>query len=76
MLDSVLSNSKLLLTVKEMIIDENKQYGVFKLEKKQKNILRPQHKTTKVKPLYSKRETKEEQNSYQMWIQKIYEPTD
>ena len=34
MLDSVLSNSKLLLTVKEMIIDENKQYGVFKLEKK------------------------------------------
>ena len=71
MLDSVISNSKLLLTVKEMIIDENKQYGVFRLEKKYKNILRPQHKSTKVKPHYSKRETKEEQNSYQMWIQKI-----
>ena len=32
-LDYVLTNSKLLSTVKEMIIDENKQHGLFKSEK-------------------------------------------
>ena len=32
-LDYVLTNSKLLSTVTEMIVDENKQYSVFKLEK-------------------------------------------
>lgn len=31
-LDYVLTNSKLLSTVKEMIIDENKQHGLFKSE--------------------------------------------
>ena len=34
----------------EMIKDENKQYSVFKLEKKQKNILRSQWNSTKAKP--------------------------
>ena len=55
----------------ETKIDENKQYGVFKLEKKQKNVFRPQCKTSKAKPQNSKRETKEKQNNYQIWIQKI-----
>ena len=32
-LDCVLTNSKLLPTVTETIIDENKQYSVFKLER-------------------------------------------
>ena len=32
----MLANSKLLSTVMEMIIDENKQYGLFKLEKSRK----------------------------------------
>ena len=32
-LDYVLTNSKLLSTVKEIIIDENKQHGLFKSEK-------------------------------------------
>ena len=32
-LDYVLTNSKLLSTVTEMVLDENKQYSVFKLEK-------------------------------------------
>ena len=35
-LDYVLTNSKLLSTVMEMIKDENKQYSVFKLEKSRK----------------------------------------
>ena len=35
-LDCVLTNSKFLSTVTEMIVDENKQYSVFKLEKKGK----------------------------------------
>ena len=33
-LDYVLTNSKLLSTVTEMIVDENKQYSAFKLGKK------------------------------------------
>ena len=33
----VLTNSKLLSTVTEMIVDENKQYSVFKLEKVEKD---------------------------------------
>ena len=32
-LDYVLTYSKLLLTVTEMVVDENKQYSAFKLEK-------------------------------------------
>lgn len=55
----------------EMKIDENKQYGVSTLEKKQKKIFPPQCKTSKAKPQNSKRETKEKQNNYQIWIQKI-----
>ena len=35
-LDYVLTNTKLLLTVMEMIKDENKQYSVFKSEKSRK----------------------------------------
>ena len=35
-LDYVLTNSKLLSTVTEMIVDENKQYSAFKLEKSRK----------------------------------------
>ena len=35
-LDYVLTNIKLLSTITEMIIDENKRYGVFKLEKSRK----------------------------------------
>ena len=35
-LDCVLTNSKLLPTVTETIIDENKQYSVFKLERNRK----------------------------------------
>ena len=35
-LDYVLRNSKLLSTVTEMIVDENKQYSAFKLEKSRK----------------------------------------
>ena len=57
-LDYVLTNSKLLSTVTEMIVDENKQYSAFKLE-------------ISSKPCNSNRETKEEQNNYQMWLQKI-----
>ena len=57
-LDYVLTNSKLLSTVTEMIVDENKQYNPFKLE-------------ISSKPCNSNRETKEEQNNYQMWLQKI-----
>ena len=57
-LDYVLTNSKLLSTVTEMIVDENKQYSAFKLE-------------ISSKPCNSNRETKEEQNNYQMWSQKI-----
>ena len=34
-------------------------------------MLRPQCSTTKAKPCNSNRETKEEQNNYQMRIQKI-----
>ena len=36
MLDYVLTNDKLLSTVTEMIIYENKQHGVFKLERNRK----------------------------------------
>ena len=32
-LDYVLTYSKLILTVTEMVVDENKQYSAFKLEK-------------------------------------------
>ena len=60
----VLTNSKLLSTVTEMIVNENKQYSAFKLKKKQKNILRPQCNTTKAKPCSSNRDIKEEQNNY------------
>ena len=35
-LDCVLTNSKLLPTVTETIIDENKQYSVFNLERNRK----------------------------------------
>ena len=35
-LDCVLTSSKLLPTVTETIIDENKQYSVFKLERNRK----------------------------------------
>ena len=35
-LDYVLTDIKLLSTITEMIIDENKRYGVFKLEKSRK----------------------------------------
>ena len=35
-LDYVLTNSKLLSTIAEMIVDDNKQYSVFKLEKSRK----------------------------------------
>ena len=35
-LDYVLANSKLLSTVTEMILDQNKQYSAFKLEKSRK----------------------------------------
>ena len=35
-LDYVLTNIKLLSTITEMITDENKRYGVFKLEKSRK----------------------------------------
>ena len=35
-LDYVLTNFKLLSTATEMIVDENKQYSVFKLEKSRK----------------------------------------
>ena len=35
-LDNVLINSKLLSTVTEMIVNENKQYSAFKLEKSRK----------------------------------------
>ena len=35
-LDYVLTNSKLLSTVTEMIVDENKQHSTFKLEKSRK----------------------------------------
>ena len=35
-LDCVLTNSKLLPTVTETIIDENQQYSVFKLERNRK----------------------------------------
>ena len=38
-LDYVLTNSKLLSTVTEMIVDENKRYSTFKLEKSRKIYL-------------------------------------
>ena len=38
-LDYVLTNSKLLSTVTEMIVDENKRYSTFKLEKSRKMYL-------------------------------------
>ena len=47
----------------------------FELEKSGKNILRTQCNTTKAKPHNSNRKAKEEQNNYQMWIQKIQEQT-
>ena len=59
----------------EMIIDENMVYLNYKKIIK-KNILRPQCNTTKAKPHNSNRETKEEQNNYQMWIEKIQEQFD
>ena len=34
--DYVLTNSKVLSTVTEMVVDENKQYSAFKLEKSRK----------------------------------------
>ena len=42
------------------------------LKKVEKKILRPQYNTTKAQPCNSNRETKEEQNNYQMWLQKKY----
>ena len=42
-------------------------------KKVEKKILRPQCNTTKTKLHNSNIETKEEQNNYQMWIQKIQE---
>ena len=45
-------------------------------QKKVENILRPQCNTTKAKPCNSNRETKEEQNNFQMWLQKIQEQID
>ena len=47
-----------------------------KFEKKQKRILGQQCNTTKAKFHHSNRETKKEQNNYQMWIQKIQEQID
>ena len=38
--------------------------------------MRPQCNTTKAKPCNCNREAKEEQNNYQMWIQKIQEQID
>ena len=35
-LDYVLTNSKLLSTVAEMVVDENKEYSAFKLKKVEK----------------------------------------
>ena len=58
-----------------MIIDENMVYLNYKKIIK-KNILRPQCNTTKAKLHNSNRETKEEQNNYQMWIEKIQEQFD
>ena len=59
-----------------MIVDESNHYSAFKLEKKQKTILRPQCNTTKTKHCNSNKETKEEQNNYQIWIHKIQEQID
>ena len=58
-----------------MIIDENMVYLNYKKIIK-KNILRTQCNTTKAKPHNSNRETKEQQNNYQMWIEKIQEQFD
>ena len=46
-LDYVLTNSKLLSTVTEMIVDENKQYSAFKFEKSRKKF--SDHNTTLLK---------------------------
>ena len=48
-----------------MIVDEDKKYCVFKLEESRKTY--SDHKS---KPCNSNRETKEEQDNHQMWIQK------
>ena len=58
-----------------MIIDENMVYLNYKKIIK-KNILRTQCNTTKAKPHNSNREIKEQQNNYQMWIEKIQEQFD
>ena len=51
-------------------------YIVYLNYKKQKNTLRPQCNTTNARPCNSSRETKEEQNNYQLGIQKLQEQID
>ena len=43
------------------------------MRKRQNNVLAPKCNTIKAKPCNSNKETKEEQNNYQMWIQNIQE---
>ena len=47
----------------ETIINENKQYDLFKFRKIKKNILRPQCNITKAKPHNSNKEAKKELNN-------------
>ena len=69
-LDYILANSKLLSTITEMIVDENKQYCVFKLEKSGKTYSDHNAILLKLNLITAKRK-KEGQNNYQTWIQKI-----
>ena len=64
--DYVLTNSKLLSTVTEMIVDENKQYSAFKLEKNRKTYSDHNATLLKLNLVTAIEKQKKEQNNYQM----------
>ena len=70
-LDCVLTNNKLTSTAMEMMIDENNQYGVLKLQKIRKPYSDYNEILLNLKLHNYNRKTKEEQSNYQICIQKI-----
>ena len=70
-----LTNSKLLSTVTEMIVNENKQYSAFKLKKNRKTY--SDHNAILLKlNLITAIEKQKKNNNYQILDTKIYEQID
>ena len=70
-LDCVLTNNKLLSTVIEMIVDENKQCSVFKLEKTGKTYSDHNVILLKLDLITAIEKQKKKRIITRLWIQKI-----